>query len=129
MLVATMKVAFLTHSGHDPQMVQSFRLVLHFLRHFLASPRFFLPYRKSFFPSTLLRNVGKNNPFNNILTLCRKPGQMSLDSGGWRFCSPSSWDLPFVISCEECYGSAKNRRSSCSTGSGWPPLSVFHAVA
>ena len=30
---------------------------------------------------------------------------------------------------EECYASAKNRRSSCSTGSGWPPLSVFHAAA
>ena len=49
---------FLTHSRHNPQMVQSFRLVLHFLRHFLVPPRFFLPYWKSFFPSTLLRNVG-----------------------------------------------------------------------
>src|SRR5256885_368181 len=41
-------------------MIQPFCLVLHFLRHCLAPPLFFLPYWKSFFPSTLLRNVGKN---------------------------------------------------------------------
>ena len=39
-------------------MIQAFRLILHFLQHFQVPPRFFLPYWKSFFPSTLLRNVG-----------------------------------------------------------------------
>ena len=49
---------FLTHPSYYPQMIQTLCLVLYFLRHFLALPRFFSPYRKSFFPSTLLRNVG-----------------------------------------------------------------------
>jgi hypothetical protein len=49
---------FSADSCHYSQMIQSFRLIFHFLCHFFALPRFFLPYWKSFFPSILLRNVG-----------------------------------------------------------------------
>jgi len=50
-------------------MIQTLYLVLYFLRHFLALPRFFLAYWKSFFPSTLLRNVGPQKEMHILLCL------------------------------------------------------------
>src|SRR5450755_2348821 len=54
-------------------MIQSFCLILSIWSHVFASPRFFLPYRKSFFPSTLLRNVWKKQHFS-IMNMERFPG-------------------------------------------------------
>ena len=89
---------FFADSCYDPQMIQSLRLILHFLGHFRTPPRFFATLRQILFSVNPSAECGLSNPtvYINIHPCLQRVDYLCYT--GMRV-SRTSKLLPFAQSC------------------------------